>query len=383
MKHLRLLALLLVFWPWLACAGPVCALPEGEADGGMGGTGIVGAPQQAGGMGGTGAPLASGGIGGTGAPQQEGGMGGTGIVGTITGFASVCVNGLEVHFDPATPVSDNGRPAGVASLAIGQVVAIHALPSARGWVARSIDILNLLEGPITRVSGDAGRIEVMGRPVRSDAATRLAGLASLEAAAPGALLKVSGYRDGAGVVLATRIEAVRELPEASVIGFASRAGTGAQEISGLPVQSATALPLPPGGEMLARGVWEDGRLRITDRRSDPSLPFAGQVAHLVVEGVAMAHPAGHGLRLGGFDLEVAPDSAAMGQRVIVTGRLEADGDARRLQAIRFQRVFHAGRDRPVSGRPGQAAMKPPERIQRPMSMTRPERPMRVMPRSAP
>ena len=50
-----------------------------------------------GGVGGTGAVAGRPGLGGTGI--SEGGIGGTGIVGVITGFASICVNGVEVHFD--------------------------------------------------------------------------------------------------------------------------------------------------------------------------------------------------------------------------------------------------------------------------------------------
>ena len=33
-----------------------------------------------------------------------------GIFGTITGFASVCINGLEVHFDDHVKVTENGDP---------------------------------------------------------------------------------------------------------------------------------------------------------------------------------------------------------------------------------------------------------------------------------
>src|SRR2546422_4023925 len=52
------------------------------------------------------------GIGGTGIGKDgSGGIGGTGIVGVITGFASICVNGVEVHYDASPPVSADGRPA--------------------------------------------------------------------------------------------------------------------------------------------------------------------------------------------------------------------------------------------------------------------------------
>ncbi len=81
-------------------------MPE---NGGMGGTGIT---EEHSGFGGTGAPVAQKGLGGTGSPVAEKGMGGTGIsvaennllpadeggiaiVGVITGFASICVDGVE------------------------------------------------------------------------------------------------------------------------------------------------------------------------------------------------------------------------------------------------------------------------------------------------
>lgn len=75
----------------------------GVCNSGIGGTGnqkdgIGGTGQQAhDGIGGTGISADSG-IGGTGQQAQEG-IGGTGIIGVITGFASVCVNGLEILYD--------------------------------------------------------------------------------------------------------------------------------------------------------------------------------------------------------------------------------------------------------------------------------------------
>ena len=67
---------------------PLAADPSG-----LGGTGIT-----------AGANPGTGGSGG-----GSGGIGGTGIVGVITGFASICVNDVEVHFDANTPVVDNGQ----------------------------------------------------------------------------------------------------------------------------------------------------------------------------------------------------------------------------------------------------------------------------------
>ena len=78
------------------------------------------------GIGGTGDVALKPGIGGTGI--DNGGIGGTGIVGVITGFASICVNGVEVHYDESMPVNDNGQTVKTGVLALGQVVVVKAKP---------------------------------------------------------------------------------------------------------------------------------------------------------------------------------------------------------------------------------------------------------------
>ncbi len=153
------------------------------------GTGGTGARSENGGIGGTGAPSrnalaapaalarwpkvdgtyfdhGNGGVGGTGAPiLRPGGTGGTGIVGTITGFASICVNGMEVHYGKDVPVSENGAPASSAHLAIGQVVAVEAIATQRGLQAGRISILNVYEGPLTALPNASAPLRVMGQPV--------------------------------------------------------------------------------------------------------------------------------------------------------------------------------------------------------------------------
>src|SRR5574342_750895 len=233
-------ALLLAFQ---AGAAPVCV----ESQHGIGGTGAVassgavggtGAPQGAiggtgavagGAIGGTGAPQgaiggtgvqADGGIGGTGAPMADG-IGGTGIVGTITGFASVCVNGLEIHYDDSTPVTTNGAASDAKQLAVGQVVAIEATPSARGLTARGIAVLHAVAGPITEVQPGQGLVRVMGQPVRVGDGTRIAGAGgspTMDGLRPGMVVQVSGLRNSRGEVVASRIAETRDLREHSAVG---------------------------------------------------------------------------------------------------------------------------------------------------------------------
>jgi hypothetical protein len=100
------------------------------------------------GIGGTGhTPLD--GIGGTGQKLLKS-IGGTGqklaIVGVVTGFASICVNGEEVHFEDSTSVTVNGAPSKTADLAVGQVVSITADKTPKGWTASIISTNDTVSG---------------------------------------------------------------------------------------------------------------------------------------------------------------------------------------------------------------------------------------------
>lgn len=309
-------------------------------NGGVGGTGAP-QPQRPGGTGGTGAVadgvdgtfIDHGGVGGTGAPiLRPGGSGGTGIVGTITGFASICVNGLEVHFGKDVPVSENGAPASSAHLAIGQVVAVEAFAGKRGLQAGRISILNVYEGPLTALPNASAPLRVMGQPVRLAAGARVA-----EGLRPGEPVRVSGLRDARGEVVASRIERAPGLREASAIGAVDRTGS----LQGLKLGTRVA----PAREVLVRGQWTGRQLEVAQTRPDPSLPFAGRVQAAVIEGlVQRSHAqqlvvAGIKVTLGQGTVIVGKQSAAftLDQRVRVSGvfsgkhelratRVEFDGD---------------------------------------------------------
>ena len=127
MRVLRIIALLSAaaagVMPAIAQGRNACIVGEGgiggtgapNSEGGTGGTGVTaqggtggtGATADRGGTGGTG-QQATGGIGGTGSTADNGGTGGTGIVGVVTGFASICVGGQEVHFDATTVIRTSG-----------------------------------------------------------------------------------------------------------------------------------------------------------------------------------------------------------------------------------------------------------------------------------
>ncbi|MBI4740971.1 MAG: hypothetical protein HY777_05350 [Betaproteobacteria bacterium] len=330
-----------------------CVAPEDG--GGIAGTG---APAQTGGVGGTGAPrpLQNGGIGGTGSPQPpghggiggtgqqaEGGLGGTGIVGIVTGFGSVCVNGLEVRYDEATPVDRNGLPVAPDRLALGQVVAIEADERNGALQARRIAILEALAGPANQVDAGNGLLLVMGQTVKITGETRLVGVGRLDELAPGTPLHVSGYRDAADRVIASRVEVGHGMEGTSAIGFITRNGDGPDTVGGVAVSLPSASP-PAGTEVLVRGTWDGRRLHAASVLADPTLPFVGRVEKVVLEGLVVAHPGAGRLRISGFDVRYSTatgtasgeiEQSAPGQRVRVTGRLDTGRvlDAERVETM--------------------------------------------------
>ncbi len=309
----------------LLSAGAIAAQACLQPGSGIGGTGA-----QQGGIGGTGMP-AAGGTGGTG-DQADFGVGGTGIVGTITGFASVCIGELEVHFDSSTPVSMNGRSSSLNRLALGQVVAMEAGAGAKGLTARSIAILNALEGPVTRTEPNRGVFEVMGQPVR------LAPAVDVSRITAGSSVRVSGLRDVQGVVHATRVEPAADLRAASAIGLLHRDGAVAN-LDGLSVAGVGARAA--GSELLVRGKWDGRHLQVREWRADPSLPFAGRVRDVVAEGLVHRRSE-HGLQISGFEVLLtsaggqgrdAVSGIVEGSLVRVVGRLEP---GRRITARRVE-----------------------------------------------
>ncbi|NQD92193.1 hypothetical protein HP532_05930 [Pseudomonas sp. CrR25] len=325
-----LYALAFICGPFLFASSALSAAPACLEPGGMGGTGAV----------------ATGGIGGTGAPADNGGIGGTGIVGTITGFGSICVNGVEVHFDEQVPLSENGVPVSSKQLAIGQVVAVEAGASQQGLQALSIAILHAYEGPITGVAADSASMRVMGQPVQVAPGARVA-----EGLRVGEPVRVSGLRNSRGEVVASRIDRAPNLTQVSAIGAVERAG----DLQGL----ALSKPLAPGGEVLVRGTWNGRQLEVVQTQSDPGIPFAGRVRNALVEGLVREQQ-GDRIEFGGFTAYMDRSTSYSGgqatdlaadQRIRVTGVF---GTGREIRAARieFSREQPASPSHRGSGRHG-------------------------------
>ena len=313
----------------------------GVRSGGVGGTGIQ---SDNGGMGGSGAPIQQrpGGTGGTGAPiWSPGGTGGTGIVGTITGFASICVNGVEVHYGKDVPVSENGVAASSANLAIGQVVAVESFAGKRGLEAGRISILNVYEGPLTQLPNPSSPLRVMGQPVHLAKGARVA-----EGLRPGEPVKVSGLRNARGEVVASRIERAPDLKESSAIGVVDRTGS----LQGLKLGSRVTA----AQEVLVRGQWTGRQLEVAQSRPDPSMPFTARVHQVVIEGLVQGRQERR-LVVGGVNVTLGHDTVIVGeqgsalaidQRVRVSGVLSGAREVRATRVeLHSERAETPGRDR--------------------------------------
>ena len=334
-------------------AGNLCATQASLVNpnsGGLGGTGIqAGVTSDPGGIGGTGQQAGiSGGVGGMGgtgavatAPRfGEGGIGGTGIVGVISGFASICVNGIEVQYDAATPVWDGGQAGLASQLLVGQVVAVTAVTAAGSGAqttARSIATVHTLVGPLDAVDAATGELQVMGQPVVALEPADLAGLTA------GDWVRVGGLRRASGDIAASRIEPWRAPADAhaqaqalaQVRGPASSVQGQRLKVGNTPVDlSSLALPLTltAGQEVWVSGSWRSGVLHANQLVAEPTRAGLGRVDRVVLEGYVQSVGA-RSFSLGGETLQLGEGAKingdtsaqlAIDQRVQISGRVGAD-----------------------------------------------------------
>ncbi|WP_297325867.1 DUF5666 domain-containing protein [Nitrosomonas sp.] len=251
------------------------------SDSGIGGTGIYD-----GGVGGTGNQES--GIGGTGSVASDSGIGGTGIVGTITGFASICVNGVEIHYDDNTPISVDGRPSTVRDLALGQVVAVRTIGTGHEFTARNIAVVHAAVGPISSLNSETREVHVLGQTIQIGQSRDQDHFSSLRA---GDWVQVSGHRLAGGTIVASRIESIQPLAEAKIVGHVTQVDAGGFEVNGARIEHGVqSLPtdLAQGMEVRVTGHWDGAHLQALHIQAEPTRQSIGNVEHMVIEGYVHA-----------------------------------------------------------------------------------------------
>ncbi|MFC3683974.1 DUF5666 domain-containing protein [Hydrogenophaga luteola] len=290
-----------------ACSVASLSNPAAEPSG-IGGTGApaVRGPDP-GGIGGTGQVAKGNGIGGTGRPVLAGeeGLGGTGIVGVVTGFASICVNGIEVEYGPSTPVERGGQSSRLGDLAVGQLVALQAGGTGDQLLASRIVVIDAAVGPLTALDAAAGRFEVMGQVATALERSDLQGLVV------GDWVRVSGQRISSGEIRATRVQ--RAIAgQAVVTGPYASSGAGGARVGDTPLTlSSPPDGVVPGQEVGVRGQWVDGRLQVQALQVQPTRAAVAGSREVLLQGYVH--------RLSGRELQLGYESLVLDERSRIEG----------------------------------------------------------------
>ena len=330
-----------------------------QTDSRKGGIGGTGNQPSADGIGGTGNQAATDGIGGTGNQAATDGIGGTGIIGIITDFGSIWVNGIRVQYDATTPVQAYGATVAADKLALGQVVAVEATGSENVMRAKQITVLNVVTGPIGEINLVQNQITVLGQVIRVTSETHNTALQDLKIGDP---VRISGLRETRGIIVATRIDpAPRDVME--VTGRVDKLVNNGFNIANLPVSAAAITGLEVGREVRVAGTWDGQQLHARQIKIEPVLPFDGKIEQLSLQGYVATFNNQGRIRLGAAEIEIPKNLAVPGtdglnnsnssastdsqpeMRIHVRVRIDAD---RRLVAERIEVERHVqGQDRRI------------------------------------
>ncbi|CAO3402954.1 DUF5666 domain-containing protein [Azospirillum palustre] len=277
------------------------------------------------GIGGTGVSVADRGIGGTGITS-------TGIVGTVTAFGSVWVNGLRVDLPTTTQVRIEGRPAQPGDVRIGQTVAMTAAPGGpTGLTAQTLEVRFAVAGPVERATaGGAPSALVLGQRID------LADAEGTTALTPGRWVAISGLRRPDGVIDASRVD-----PWEPARGWVLRGR----------LDSVTPKTLTVAGLTLARGRSLTGTLpavgsivRVAGKpdpaaalavEADPFNPFGSTVSALSIETYVDA--SGQTTSPGGPRIG-RPDGGAAPARVVIDSVVTSGGGIDRSRSFGAARL---------------------------------------------
>ena len=213
------------------------------------------------------------GIGGTGAPAAapaakrtaDRGIGGTGIVGVVTGFGSVFVNGTEIQYDNSTLVDIDGDASPSSALRAGQLVAIRAEGPATARRATVISVQSAVIGRIEALELGSGTLTIAGQAVSVPNGTWGGNRFGL-----GDWVKVSGLRRADQTIVASRLDAA----PAGVLrarGQVMRDGE-VMRLGKLVLSAPVATGVKDGQFVIVSGAYEAGRGHVSAAAPDTLLP---------------------------------------------------------------------------------------------------------------
>ncbi|WP_421725787.1 DUF5666 domain-containing protein [Bauldia sp.] len=170
----------------------------------------------------------------------EGGIGGTGIVGTLMDFGSLIVNGMGIETDADTAYSSTLGAFDPENLAIGHSLTIEATGSSQGLLARRVHVTQPLVGRL-EIWDDSGLLRVAGVDVIAD-------LGAIPDFGAGDRVAVSGVWRG-NAVIAARIDAASDIETSAIAGAVTRRGDG-WALGGRPLELGSGVEAPDPGSFV-------------------------------------------------------------------------------------------------------------------------------------
>lgn len=223
----------------------------------------------------------------------EGGIGGTGIVGILTDFGSLVVNGLRVELTASTEFASAYGPSDADALAPGMALTILASRTPDTLVARRVAIEYALVGPARL--GPGGTLTVNGAIVRPEPGV-------LGTFAIGTRVAVSGAWSAQGLI-ASRVDPAPHSLDL-VAGTASHGGATGLAISGVPVRAHGTAPREGEYAVAIGRHHADGFAAEQIRRG--RLNDAEALRQLSVEGYLEPVPSDPGFRIAGLGHSFSP-----------------------------------------------------------------------------
>lgn len=259
--------------------------------------------------------------------EREGGIVGTGIVGAITGLGSIFVNGQRIFFAENMPVHSSLGMRTAKSLVPGETVVVEAGRQDGVWQAHRITHYMPAIGPVSQSSGKG--IRVLGSEIVVLPDTTFIGFGDNGRPGPGDWIAVNGLWRNTEII-ATRIIRIDPLPEAVVMGTYERAGrdgtflVGGTSVQGLDIRHAEigdALTVTgkPAGDILAartvtvglfsqpmNTVLMEGYLSEPDRTGRYTIHGSGIISYVDGDGATMSFDRGLYCALGSKEAAIQP-----------------------------------------------------------------------------
>lgn len=192
------------------------------------------------------------------------GSGGSGIAeGSVSGFGSVIVNGVE--YDDSNAVSQTEGASGAKTLSAPKLGQRVRVTQSKDGVADTIEILPQLRGPVTSASVDGVYLQVMGQWVRVVSVSNTSGTATVVENFDGVgsiakddSVEVHGVwtqeaAKGGQVLVASRIEKVSASAELLISGQVTAISQGKFTLndSGVVIEPESSPPMPVGSQVTA------------------------------------------------------------------------------------------------------------------------------------